>query len=284
VVMATAVAAAWLHACRAPGQIAAPLWWRRCRPAGVRAVGSMAEKGSMVEKNLEITRFARMFPSWQEHGGVAIFGVGMLNGCLVVVGFAITWLTTMKRYELDCKVQHLQSELARTDRQLEALFGPLRAITHATGVGFRDFMEQHRGAYSEAKYEARITTKPHSPDAKRYRQLVITMLQPLNRRAMELALSHTHLIDGDFPKCLYRFYSHVIEMDSVLERWRNGDFSCMFPTTQYPCEVNRWASEEFERLRLKQKRLLEELEGKLPQQRQLSGALGVPGSAARGPR
>lgn len=178
-------------------------------------------------------------------------------------GFGITWITTMKRHELECKVQRLQSELARTNRQLEALFGPLRAITHATGVGFRGFVEENKGAYDcEIKFEEKMSRKPRGREAERFQQLVGTMLQPLNRRAMELALNHTHLIDGDFPECLYQFYSHVIEMDSLLERWHKGDFSTMFPPTKYPQEVNNWASREFERLREKQQRLLDELDGK----------------------
>jgi len=227
------------------------------------------------------TAFARRFPSWHEHGGAAIFSVGILNGCLVVTGFAITWLSTLKRYELDLKAQRLQSELKRTDQQLEELFGPLRAITHATAAGFASFVAEHsmenskdpwdvggfraavsqEAPLSEASLENLIRSRPCGLEGKRYRQLIACTLQPLNRRAMETVLSRTHLIDGEFPDCLYRLYAHVIEMDSLLERWVLRDFAVMFPPTPYPMEVNRWAVLEFERLRKKQKALMRELGG-----------------------
>jgi len=190
-----------------------------------------------------------------------MFGVGLLNGFLVMAGFGITWLSMLKRYQLDCKVQGLKTELGRTERQLEALFGPLRAITHATKVGFNSFVEEHRGCLPDEEFEDRLRSKPHSREAQRYRHLMACTLQPLNRRAMELVLSHTHLIDGEFPECIYSLYSHVIEMDSLLERWQHGDFAVIFPRTLYPVEVNRWAGREFVRLREKQQRLLGELHG-----------------------
>jgi len=201
-----------------------------------------------------ISSFARCFPSWEEHAGVAIFAVGLLNGLLVVTGFVITWKSTLKRYALDCRVQSLKAELSRTERQLEVLFGPLRAITHATNVGFRSFAEEHRGTGSREQLEEKIGTKPRSREAQRYRHLISCTLQPLNRRAMELVLSHTHLIDGDFPECVYSLYSHVIEMDLLLERWHHHDYAVAFPRTAYPSELNHWASREFKRLREKQQR------------------------------
>jgi len=188
--------------------------------------------------------------------------VGLLNATVVITGFGITWLSTLKRYELNCRAQGLKSELERTERQLEALFGPLRAITHATGVGFRSFVDEQRRDCSHHEFEVRLRTQPRSREAQRYRQLVECTLQPLNRRAMELVLNHTHLIDGEFPSCVYYLYSHVIEMDSLLERWRHGDFEVIFPPTLYPQSINNWACEEFARLRAKQQQLLAELEGK----------------------
>jgi len=192
-----------------------------------------------------------------------MLAVGMLNGFLVVTGFGINWLSTLKRYELECRIQSLKSELNRTERQLESLFGPLRAITHATGMGYRSWVEEHRGVGSSLQLEDWIRRRPRSKKAQRYRQLMSCTLQPLNRRAMELVLSHTHLIDGDFPECLYSLYAHVIEMDSLLERWKHRDRALLFPPTLYPVDVNTWASEEFRRLREKQQRLTLELEGKV---------------------
>lgn len=205
------------------------------------------------------TAVSQRFPSWQEHGGVAILFVGLLNGAIVVGGFGITWLVQLKRYELDCQAQRLKSELERTERQLEALFGPLRAITHATEVGYSSFVQGHCGERTPLQLEAQIRTHPRCREARVYRQLVSCTLQPLNRRVMETVLSNTHLIDGEFPKCLYNLYSHVIEMDLLLERWGHSDFASMFPPMQYPGEVNRWADEEFMRLRRKQKNILAEL-------------------------
>lgn len=214
---------------------------------------------------------------------MAIMAVGLLNGILVVLGFGITWLSTLKRYQLDCNTQRLQSELRRTEQQLEALFGPVRAISHATEAGFTSFVAEHcsdtpsasSGGGAGASFwhlpaytpmqgqdlERRIRKRPSSLEAWRYRRMIASTLQPLNRRVMETILNHTHLIDGEFPDCLYALYSHVIEMDSLLQRWERGDFSVMFPPTPYPGGVNRWAGQEFERLRQKQKSLMSDLEG-----------------------
>lgn len=229
--------------------------------AGVRGTPAKSEEEERC------TVVARWFPSWREHGGIAMLGVGILNGALVVTGFFITWLATLKRYELDCRAAHLRSELQRTDRQLEALFGPLRAITHATEVGWASFVAEHRGFGDSAgpALEASIRARPRSSEGERYRQLVQRTLQPLNQRAMEMVLNHTHLIDGEFPDCLFSLCTHVIEMDSLLERWAHRDLAVMFPPTPYPREVNRWASMEFERLRLKQSRLMAEMQGRVEQ-------------------
>jgi len=201
----------------------------------------------------------RRCTSWSEHGGVAILSVGIMNSLLVVTGLVITWLSMLKRYELDCRAQRLKSDLARTERQLEQLFGPLRASTHATGVGWDSFIEEHRATPSLLKLEERISRWPKGLESKRYQMLVRSTLQPLNRRAMETVLTNTHLIDGEFPECLYHLYSHVIEMDSLLERWRHGDFAVMFAPRSYPRDVKTWANQEFERLRRKQNCLLLEL-------------------------
>mmetsp|Transcript_50080 Transcript_50080/g.140428 ORF Transcript_50080/g.140428 Transcript_50080/m.140428 type:complete len:303 (-) Transcript_50080:354-1262(-) len=260
-------------------------WNRAPQLLGSKRFGSSVPKQLLAEGSAELRRLtwlARRFPSWQEHGGVAIAAVGLLNGLRVVAGFGITWLSTLKRYQLDCKTQRLQSELQRTERQLEALFGPLKAITHATEAGYSSFMVEHSRADERAKrqgivqecsvlpraeavydseLEKLILCRPRGLEGTRYRQLVACTLQPLNRRAMETVLNHTHFIDGDFPECLYALYAHVIEMDSLLQRWEKSDFTVMFPPTPYPVEVNRWAGQEFVRLRLRQKSLMSELEG-----------------------
>lgn len=210
------------------------------------------------------TRVVQFFPSWDEHAGIAVFGVGVLNALILLCGFAVTWRSTLKRYELDCRAQSLKSELERTDRQLEVLFGPLHAITHATNVGWLSFLADHNAAFSaeaEVLVEEKIKKRPKDVEATHFRELIIRTLQPLNRRAMELILQNTHLIDGEFPDCLYKLYSHVIEMDSLLERWERRDFTVMFPPTVYPKEVNTWAGHEFEVLRQKQTDLMAQLYG-----------------------
>lgn len=251
---------------RAVGQHRGSVFLRQLR---WRRSTAEARAPSSGDEARRVTAVMRRFPSWGEHAGIAILSVGMMNGALVVFGFFITWMATLKRYELDCKAAHLRSELERTNRQLEALFGPLRAITHATEVGWASFVAEHRGSGAGAALalEASIRAWPRSCEGKRYCQLVQKTLQPLNRRAMETLLSNTHLIDGEFPDCLYWLYSHVIEMDSLLERWAHRDFAAMFPMTPYPREVNRWADREFERLRKKQSRLLTELKGSVEQGR-----------------
>merc|ERR1712129_632977 len=118
----------------------------------------------------------------------------------------------------------------------------------ATNMASDDILEQH------------IRSKPKSLEAHHYRE-TISNLQPLNRRIVETVLTHTDLIDGDFPECLHALEAHVIQMDSLLLRWKQKDFSVMFPLTPYPTELNRWAGGEFARLRSKQRRLLWELQG-----------------------
>ncbi|CAE8700584.1 unnamed protein product [Polarella glacialis] len=257
------------------------------RIAANRAVVPELAKSPGYCKLANSSRFARLFPSWREHAGVAMFAVGIVNSLFLVSGLAINWLSVLKRHELDCRAQRLHSELERTERQLAQVFGPLTAITHATQVGFKSFVAEHeecrhvlrtlrlqrlqgdQSLEKEAPWisnckalEAHIALRPRSREGRRYRGLVLCTLQPLNRQAMDIALNHTHLIDGDFPECLYSLYAHVIEMDSLLERWRQRDFSALFARTPYPMEVNKWASNEFQRLRQKQTELILELEGR----------------------
>jgi len=257
--------------------------WAARRPRGCRAFPQLTPgrflSGDAAHSPVQdaeclrrATWLARRFPSWQEHGGVAIATVGFFNGLLVIAGFAITWLSTLKRYQLDCKTHRLQRELQRTEQQLETLFGPLKAITHATQAGYSSFMVEHSktlhykkgqlipDVVEDMEVEKIISRRSGSLECKRYQQLIRCILQPLNHRAMETVLNHTHLIDGEFPECLYLLYAHVIEMDSLLKRWESGDLSVMFPPTTYPAELNKWAGREFERLRLKQKSLMSELE------------------------
>jgi hypothetical protein len=157
------------------------------------------------------------------------------------------------KYLADHMLTQRKDRLERVSRQLEYLYGPLLALTHASHEAWQRFRSFYRpgGAFFDP-------TKPLTPEEAQAWGLWMTkVFMPLNEKIEALILQHAHLLDeGGMPQCLLDLCAHVEAYKGVMAEWEKGDFSHPTSGLNYPAKLLGYAHGAYAALREQQARLL----------------------------
>jgi hypothetical protein len=142
----------------------------------------------------------------------------------IVVGVLLAFVGYVVKYVNDLRLAQRKDRLDRVNRQLSELYGPLYALNAADSRLWSEFMHLH-APKSQAFWS--LTGKPPTDEqAEAWRLWMTTVFMPLNREMRNAVVDHADLLrDSDgMPKCLLDLCAHVAGYETVLERWRSGNF------------------------------------------------------------
>lgn len=166
---------------------------------------------------------------------------------LALLGYLITYINNVR-------LSQRSERLERVKRQLAELYGPLFALSQASGKAWQAF----RRKYRPGRAYFGQGTPPTDDELKAWRLWMSTVFMPTNLRMYELVLSKSDLlIESDMPSCLLEFCAHVTAYQTVIKKWENEDFSEHTSSIEYPnTELLEYISKSYVALKTEQRKLL----------------------------
>jgi hypothetical protein len=147
-------------------------------------------------------------------------------------------------------------QLARVNKQLAELYGPMLTITGSADVAWRTFMEAHgRGGLTVIDEDGLLLV-----ERKEWMVWVEHVLMPFNRKLLDCIISRGDLlIDDGMPQVLLRFCAHVAAWEATIAKWRLGDENEVMAVVGHPGrELLRHAESRYRRLKEQQRQLLDQ--------------------------
>jgi hypothetical protein len=165
----------------------------------------------------------------------------------VFIGYVLT-------HRSNQRLQQRQDELARVNRQLAELYGPMFVMIEAGRVAFDAFWMR----YSPGFPDFNLKPEELSEEQRKAWELWMTkVFQPRNRMMYDLLASKGDLLLGEtMPDYILQFCAHVIGYDVLLEEWERGDHSQVFATPSFPDEFTQHVRESYKELKRQQTQLL----------------------------
>jgi hypothetical protein len=138
----------------------------------------------------------------------------------IVVGVLIAFIGYVVKYVNDLRLAQRKDRLDRVNRQLSELYGPLFALNAAGSRLWTEFMRLPGRRSHVWLFEGA------DDQGKAWRLWMTTVFMPLNVEMRDAVVDHADLLrDTDsMPNCLLDLCAHVAGYETVLERWRTGDF------------------------------------------------------------
>jgi hypothetical protein len=167
--------------------------------------------------------------------------VAVLGVVAALIGYVATYVNNIR-------MGQRQAKLDRVNRQLSEFYGPLLAISSASGEAWEVFKGYRRAQGRESAPDA---------DFAEWQRWVTSVFMPGNRRLREVIIAKADLlIDDDLPDCLTAFCAHVSGWEVTIRRWQDGDHSITGSAIDFPVEVHEYALRSFSMLKQEQMRLL----------------------------
>ncbi|MEW1690658.1 hypothetical protein ACIQOF_07880 [Streptomyces sp. NPDC091265] len=168
---------------------------------------------------------------------------------LAFVGFAATYLNGLR-------LSQRQERLARTNRQLSDLYGPLFALTEANSRIFAAFKERNARPDGRSPFEHAIP--PSDDELAEWRLWVTTVFLPNIQAMRDLVIGHADLLSGsEMPPILLQLCAHVSGYEITAARWERGDCEQHLSVVPFPSEeIAAYARNGFTGLKREQGRLL----------------------------
>jgi hypothetical protein len=153
--------------------------------------------------------------------------------------------------------------LARINRQLADLYGPLMTLAATADISFRTFMK----AYGKGNMSAFDRNGEPLVDKDEWMVWIRSVLMPLNRQLAERILKGGDLLlESDVPQVLLDFSAHVSSWEAVLAKWDQGDTRQLVAVVNHPGrELYRHAVSSYSKLKASQAELLAVKESKSAQ-------------------
>ena len=165
---------------------------------------------------------------------------------VVVLGFVSTYLNNLR-------LERHRNQLERVNRQLSELYGPMFALTQASGRSFKAFSNRFDplGLFDDEFSEGDERITEMQKDA--WRLWVRTVFQPNNKELVRLLLSKADLlVDGEMPESAQTLFVHVSGFDVVLKEWDNAQDRDMFSIVDYPGAFTSYVHDSYQVLQRRQ--------------------------------
>lgn len=164
---------------------------------------------------------------------------------LALAGFLVKYIN-------DLAIARRRDRLDRINAQLKLLYGPLFALTQASGKAWNAFRREHR---PDMPYFSK--SRPPNDDELRTWCLWMTKtFMPLNRRMVEVIIGNADLLEGDMPPAFLELVAHVAAYEAILAQWDIHDFTTYAPELPFPKQIEVVVQDAYNRLRRSHSELL----------------------------
>jgi hypothetical protein len=185
----------------------------------------------------------------------------------VSVGVVVTLIVTvvlafsgyLLTYMLNLRLARRKDYLGRVNRQLSEFYGPLYALTEASGRAWKELL-----AITGSPPERMVFTEDNIHV---WRRWVIHVFMPLDRKMMDIVVTHADLlVDQEFPSCLEDLCAHVVCYEPVIERWRQENVDSIaladnVSVIDFPAaEVQAYVKRCYDSLKREQTRLIAQIQ------------------------
>ncbi len=171
---------------------------------------------------------------------------------IALIGY---WLT----YRNNLRLTLRKERLGFVSEQLRDLYGPMLSIIESNGIAYQHFLSVYPPANGGTILWGR---EPTSGELEQWRDWIEQIVMPENRRLHELILTKAHLLrDEDMPSPLIDFCAHVTGWETVIRRWKQGDFSNHLSIVNYPPALATYVRSSYSTLKAQQVKTLTQLSG-----------------------
>jgi hypothetical protein len=171
-----------------------------------------------------------------------------------LVTILLAFLGYIATYINNLRLSQRSEELARVNRQLSELYGPLFALTQASDTAWQAYTSAKGPGYENIFAMAR---PPTEAELQQWRLWMTTVFMPINLRIYEIVLAKSDLlIETRMPDCLLQFCAHVTAYQAVLKKWENNDYSEHLSLIEYPMEIIEYSKNSYQAIKAEQERLL----------------------------
>jgi len=181
------------------------------------------------------------------------------TGLTVAVSILLALGGYLATYANNLRLDRRRDRLARLDRQLAELYGPLLALVSTGNSAWAAFRSRHRpGGWYWSE-----TDPPSAEDVAAWRLWMRIVFMPTNERIVEVVTQHADLlIESEMPQCLLDACAHVAAYRPVIEQWAgegadDNTAAANTSTINFPSdELMQYVSSSFVRLKEAQSALL----------------------------
>lgn len=169
---------------------------------------------------------------------------------LALVGWIVTYF---HRWHFDNKA----NQLARVNRQLKELYGPLYVRLLASDEAWRCFWQKHRPQHGQASYFG-PGLDVSEQEKQVWRHWMTHVFEPLNAKTEALLLNNIDLIDSsDIPEPYVQALAHIAAYKAVLANWQQHDYSTHVSVNNWPHQaLLDLVKPEYEKLKRQQQQLI----------------------------
>jgi hypothetical protein len=176
-----------------------------------------------------------------------------------VTAAAVALLSAFLSYLTTRRLSLRGSQLAFIERQLGELYGPLLALSKASGAAWAEFQKNYGVNRLEHPAESASPTDAY---IRAWRYWVLNAFMPINRKMFDIILAKTDLIQGEeMPVSFIDFCAHVAGYEVTLAQWADNDYSNLASVINYPSQALRDDIDETYRALKRRQRLLLEYGG-----------------------
>lgn len=179
-------------------------------------------------------------------------GAAIITVVLAFVGYLVTYLNGLR-------LTQRQERLARVNRQLSELYGPLLALIEINSRMYTAFSERYPRPDGRSPLQHAPDEMPLTEEELVEWQLWVTTVFLPNLRFMRdvLVTKSDLLLETRMPQILVEVYTHASWDEISAARWERGDHTLeQFPQPFPMVEIRRYIRDSFDQLKQEQAALL----------------------------
>ena len=135
-----------------------------------------------------------------------------------IIPLAVAILGAAAANVFNIQLESKRAYLKRTSDQLQYLYGPLRALTYASGAAWSSFIKRY-GKDGKLYFQV----DPVDPEeVRRWRNWIINVFSPLHEKMEKIIIENTHLLEGDMPVEFILLLAHIETYKAVISDMDRG--------------------------------------------------------------
>ena len=149
-----------------------------------------------------------------------------------------------------------QEKLELVNKRIGDFYGPMYVATQSAQRAYAALLQKmgKKGGFFTDK------DSPATEDDKvEWFLWMRNVFMPNNELIEKIIIENAYLIqEGEMPKCLLQFVSHLSGYKANMAKWDQGDFSETLSVIDYPADLNEYIENAYIELKAKQLRLIGE--------------------------